>query len=275
MPLSKHCLFVAFVFAILLTSGCATQKYPFRPLYSVKGSAKSAAHGIHSHGLNENLFQIYQKEVDEAVGELNRSHAQTQIKVHRIFSARNQKVLDLLLDFARNSSTASSSVLVDKAVAEKLRQSISLHPVVGTASSSLYNSLEVGYCFGRAAYVHFKLSQMLVPQNDIVKIFGFGQLRHSGSMWNYHMATMVRGVDSQNGQLVWWVIDDLFGEVLRVEDWMRQVSNFSILRDLSDLRFYTTDPRKFQPAFGEYQEFDMQHTEFKGYFFDLQKYFGL
>jgi hypothetical protein len=78
------------------------------------------------------------------------------------------------------------------------------------------------------------------------------------------MATMVRG---EKGQ--WWVVDSLFDHPLPHGEWMKRAARFDDRKDAPRVRFYVTDARKFQPAFGRYRARDFGIPELKPYFTEL------
>ncbi|MEQ1722483.1 MAG: hypothetical protein ABL930_04860 [Pseudobdellovibrio sp.] len=194
---------------------------------------------------DSDLFKIYDSEV----------------KISKNIQEKNISALENFL-----KEHASTSGALTKKQAEPILLSISNHPVVGDSAADKYNTnQEVGYCFGRAAYVHFELLKAGVLDKNITKIFAMGGLYRDNVGWDYHMATAFQDVNSD-----WWVIDNLTGnELLSIKDWMSQVSKWDGNRKDPRLRFYFTDAAKFLPIKGSYSLKRFNSPIYHGYFKDL------
>lgn len=180
----------------------------------------------------------------------------------------SRRVQELNQDVTRSLPRAPGNDLSLSEI-RAIQTSMGDHPVVGTAATKIYDpDLRVGFCFGRAAYAHFEFLARGVPAKDIAKIFAVGNLRHRGGPWRFHVATIVR---DDSGR--WWAIDSLQKEVLGVEAWMRAVSGMDLHPSAPTVRFYVTDPAKFQPLFGAYDPLKLQDPLFKSYFVDLARWF--
>lgn len=155
--------------------------------------------------------------------------------------------------------------------AKKIFNSTFTHPVVGKKFASKYDlkSQEIGFCFGRAAYVHFELIKAGVSATNIVKIFAMGGLYRDNVGWDYHVATAV-----QEELGTWLVIDSLNDEVLDLQSWINKVSKWDGNRVNPKLRFYFTDPNKFQATSGFYNNEKFNLPLYKGYFKDLLKWYS-
>jgi hypothetical protein len=189
-----------------------------------------------------------------------------EVKISKTLQEKN--FLDLEIFLKKHSKKYGT---INKKQAEPILRSIKAHPVVGDSSADRYNTnKEVGYCFGRAAYVHFELLKAGVLDKNITKIFAMGGLYRDKVGWDYHMATAFQDVESN-----WWVIDNLTGnDLLSINDWMSKVSEWDGNLKEPRLRFYFTDAAKFQPILGSYSVKRFNLPIYHGYFKDLLNWYS-
>lgn len=219
--------------------------------------------------VDADLMKIQAEEVEKAGKEISKklSSAKKDAAISKILQSRNQEMLKNL----ENQKPQNVSGLTQKQ-AEQVLESISLHPVVNPQLFRKYDTWDqmIGYCFGRAAYVHWELLRRGVPASSIGKIFAIGGLRQQkkGSHWDYHVATVVRSTDGD-----WWVIDILVGKILKADAWTKEILNWSAQNPDPQLRFYFTDANKFLPTSGVYSTEKLLIPEYRGYFQDLFTWF--
>ncbi len=190
--------------------------------------------------------------------------------ISKILQTKNQELIQELNRLAEDQRKRGIQGITQKQ-AEQVLASIHQHPVVGPKSSRKYDTWDqmIGYCFGRAAYIHWDLLRRGVTPEKIGKIFAVGGLRQkisNGFHWDYHMATIVRAVDD------WWVIDPLIGKIMKVDPWMTDVNQMAA-NSPSRLRFYFTDAIKLHPIPGAYSLERLLIPEYRGYFQDLFDWF--
>lgn len=160
-------------------------------------------------------------------------------------------------------------------VAQKLYDSVMIHPVVSPEAQTRYEQpgVKIGYCFGRATYVHKALQKMGVADEAIRKVWMAGTMYKRGTQinWDFHVATAVRATDGK-----WYVIDYIPGKLLTVEEWY----NFYLpLSYRKNLRFYYTDPSRFHTGKGTYSRANMgldttrENDWYRHYFVDLLAWF--
>lgn len=215
--------------------------------------------GWYPHGVDEQLGHLRGVEIRELRARVgsNAHSSQARKAMSAEVKALNDRIPGQL-------PTGPGADITLKEIS-KIRNSILDHPVVGSPGLSKYDpSFEVGFCFGRATYVHLELLDRGVPAHQIAKIFAIGNLRHRGRPWRFHVATMVQ---VRGGK--WWVIDDLQREPLTVSDWMAAVNAMDLHPTTPTLRYYVTDPAKFQPASGAYDRKVLTEPLFGTYFEDL------
>lgn len=193
---------------------------------------------------------------------------------------REVETVDALLEMENQelakltpAETASPKEAITRKQAQNLLRSISPHPVVGQRAYDSYNRspTEIGYCFGRATYVHLALLRMGVRKDAIKKIWTVGET--GGAMnWIYHVATAVRTTDGN-----WTVIDNFVGRLITAQEWAAEMRKMTV--DGKKATFIT-DAKKFHPGTGTYSRTELglhlsRETDFyKHYFADLFKWFG-
>lgn len=129
--------------------------------------------------------------------------------------------------------------------ADDVLSSINRHPVVSDYNVDHYkNGAEIGFCFGRATYVHLALLRAGVQRSSIKKIWAVGPMQTGALDWQFHVATIVK---ADRGH--WFVIDTFVGSVVTPEQWFKQMQDVS--KDYT-LRFYVSEPGKFSVSLGVY-----------------------
>lgn len=193
---------------------------------------------------------------------------------------RDAHTIDELLEMEKQEFSklnvvehASSKDAISLEQANNLLKTISPHPIVGNAAYDSYNRspTEIGYCFGRATYVHIALLRMGVKKDAIKKIWTVGATG-GATNWIYHVATAVRTTDGN-----WTVIDNFVGRLLTAQEWASQMRTLTI--DGKKATFIS-DAKKFGPKTGAYSRLqlglDLSRDKdfYKHYFADLFKWFG-
>jgi len=154
-----------------------------------------------------------------------------------------------------------------RAIAEKVLATIAASPVAKVENVMTYDRTgQVGFCFGRAMYVHYLLLQAGVKPEEVARIFVLGDLRVGELMWKFHTAILVR--DPRDGYLV---VDPLQPKPMGYRDWMKANAALEIKEPNSRARFYVTDPRKFLPAYGKYDLAQLNDPLLKKYFDSLRR----
>lgn len=170
----------------------------------------------------------------------------------------------------KNPSPADA-ISIDQA--QNLLDSINEHPVVGDKAYDSYNrkGTEIGFCFGRAAYVHLALLRMGVKKDAIKKIWTVGETGGEVN-WIYHVATAVRTTDGN-----WTVIDNFVGHLLTAQEWASEMREMTV--DGKKATFIT-DAKRFHPGADKYTRVELglnltkQADFYQHYFKDLFKWFG-
>ena len=110
---------------------------------------------------------------------------------------------------------------------------------------------EIGYCFGRAAFVHLILLKMGLQNESMKKIWLLGphQLPGQEVEWGFHVATAI--YTKEKG---WVTVDTLDSKPLAVQFWVAsQLSHSTDER----ARIYVTSPDKFSADLGRYERIQL------------------
>lgn len=137
--------------------------------------------------------------------------------------------------------------MIDEGRLRKLLDITRDHVVVSSEFTHKYSpeNIDIGYCFGRAMYVHLMLRKLGIQEKSIRKIWAVGPMRSlSGSViWGFHVATAVY---TPNG---WMTVDPL---TLKPEPLRHWFSRFEGQSTDGRVRFYATEAAKFGPTLGKY-----------------------
>ena len=168
-------------------------------------------------------------------------------------------------------STPATKEGISESQASEILKMFRNHPVISEEATAKYDTelRQIGYCFGRAAFVHWELLRRGVKPTNIGKIFAIGKFNYQGALWDFHVATVVRNLDGD-----WLVIDGFQNRVMKPDVWTEQISKWSLNNALYGVRFYFTDPVKFRPLPGAYSEKNLNDVHYKNYFKDLIQWFN-
>ena len=181
--------------------------------------------------------------------------------------AMNEKTLaSIEAEIPMGSANKLSKIKFE--TAEMLRQEIYNNPVVKPMNDKYSQpDVSIGYCFGRATFVHMMLLKMGVQKSSIQKIWAVGRMKAGGLTWQFHVATMV--FSEKDG---WLVIDSNHMHPLPVREW---VNHYYSQAEDGRVRFYATDAQKFTFELGKYSRVQMglnlpaEKDWYKHYFRDM------
>lgn len=211
------------------------------------------------------LFQTYKTELESLKFAFND-------KV-RVSAEQHTRNISGLHEFYRKTAMRPQITTVNTALhpaqATEILNSIAPHPVIGDKVALKYDpTQEIGFCFGRAAYVHIELLRRGISAQRIAKVFVMGGLYLDGYSWDFHVATI-----AQDESGTWWAIDSLFATPLPLEDWMHEVSRWDANQKFPALRFFFTDALKFQALKGSYDSTYFYSEVYRKYFEDLTAWY--
>jgi hypothetical protein len=154
---------------------------------------------------------------------------------------------------------------------EKLYNFAIHHPIAGLSSLSKYDPTgEIGFCFGRALFVHLELLRRGVSKDSIKKVFAVGdlveQMNGKEITWQFHVATAVRDTQGE-----WWVIDPSY-KLMKIRNWYKFMRQMATDRKLS---VFVTQTPKIGPTAWEYniQDGGLLDPFYNNYFKDLFQHF--
>jgi hypothetical protein len=194
-------------------------------------------------------------------------HDSSQVLTSEAIQASNAKVLENLDQLPKRQSYKALS-LKD---AESLIQQMTESPFVQNENRYSRKEVEMGYCFGRATFMHLHALKLGYKKEQIKKIWVVGPMEADNINWGYHVATIIR---SPKGK--WFVIDNEVGTPLTPKEWF---AHFLPASTDGKLQVFVTEAEKLFPVAGKYSRFemglDMQRRQdyYRGYFKDLVKGF--
>jgi hypothetical protein len=153
--------------------------------------------------------------------------------------------------------------------AEQVLDAALYNPVVGLHMNSKYDphNKGIGFCFGRAMFVHMYLAMNNLHRGSIKKAFIIGPM--SRGEWAWHVTTIVQSTDAR-GREIWLAIDPVADEVMEVKQWY---NNWRKVSDDGKLRLYITDAHKFGAGASWYSEDKISIAFYNHYFRDMMRWF--
>lgn len=158
-------------------------------------------------------------------------------------------------------------------IAYDILEIVEKHPVVGRGARELYkrDGVEIGYCFGRAMYIHLLLLKMGVQKESIRKIWSVGPTRTSDPNlnWGHHVSILV--FTKEKG---WVTLDTNEIKPQAVRSWTDTYYDRSIDKLM---KFYLTEPEKFGLETAKYNPINLgaklsrEKDWYQNYFVDMLK----
>jgi hypothetical protein len=262
---------VSIAFA-LVSSGCVATSVANKPLVAEFHYPTEARSPFGSDRIDSDLIKEQRAELKAAKKKFKteKDKAKRGQEVSKLMQERNAEMLVKLDQLAPAHETPGKITSITAEEARSVLEAIRSNPVVSDQGAHTYDSMAgtIGYCFGRATFVHLELLRRGVAPESIAKIFAVGSMRYGGLYWEFHVATMVRAQDGG-----WWTIDGLSKENLKLADWMKQVQGWDVDPENPRVRFYLADAAKFQPIPGTYNIQRMHAPLYGTYFVDLENWF--
>lgn len=198
----------------------------------------------YTHSLDEDLIALFSSTYSK--------HA------HDLWKPKNEA---LATGLAKNVVAGKAN----KALIEAVYRDLTQNAVAKEQNAANYDpNGDLGFCFGRAMWVHHLLRKRQIAQGDIAKLFVVGKLSYRDLMWDFHVTTLVRAQDK-----TWWAIDSLYDKPLPAVEWMQRAQKLGANQKRPELFFAFTDPRKFQAGHGAYRVDDLKNPSLYPYFRSL------
>lgn len=216
--------------------------------------------------VNADLLQVRRDELDRIRALRLDTDKQIQLK--------NDNALRDLNAYRTDRAVTDRINAITRQQAQEILTSINTHPVVSEYIYEKYNQpgVEVGFCFGRATYVHLALLKLGVNKDSIKKVWAVGPMVTGEIAWDFHVATIVKSTEGS-----WIVIDSFVGRIMTIEQWIAEISK--IAQPGHKNRYYFTEPKKFSVSLGHYDRIQLgldlskDQDWYRGYFSDLMKWF--
>ena len=215
------------IFLVLATSQAAMAQNSCQGLFSLEQTILDRKELV-----EVDLSEVYNKEIA----------GKTAVDVAEM----NKQMLESIEGEIPQRETSTREVSISEVAASKLLRLVLENPVVNPASSKYDQpNVSIGYCFGRATFVHLMLLKMGVQKNSIRKIWAVGPMKAGGIMWQFHVATAA--YTEGKG---WLIIDSNHSAPMPIRDWMAHYGKQSAPEGM--VRFYASDASKFAFELGKY-----------------------
>jgi hypothetical protein len=178
----------------------------------------------------------------------------------------NSAALEELYQYAfEKDARRAGSISLDQA--QMIMKTVEKNPVVSMDVLDQYDHENIGFCFGRATFIHLELLRRGVQKEAIKKVFAVGPMKSFEISWQFHVTTIVKGTEGR-----WWAIDPYVGKVISVEDWFDRIN---LASTNGKLRFYLIQPGKVGPTGGIYEikNGGLFDPFYRNYFKDMFEYF--
>lgn len=184
--------------------------------------------------------------------------------------SRNRTLLESLGRAPRATESLSRTkprlAGVTRVQAGEILRSVMNNPIASLNAIEKYDPEGgIGFCFGRAMTAHLESLMYGLAKPAIKKLWAVGDLRTGDTEWGWHVTTIVR---SRTGG--WYTIDPIFGTVLTVEQWYREMQRMDYD---GKMMLYVSDAPQFAPDGSTYQMDDLLMKSYNQYFRDLMGYF--
>jgi hypothetical protein len=220
---------------------------------------------------SKDLFGVYDREMHQIEKKMpfNLSERDTRVAVSREIEALNTRTISELRNYKPEVGHPSERAeFISRDQAQSVLRTIDRHPVIGSYSHMQYDpDLSMGFCFGRATYVHLDLLRRGVNKDSIAKLFAVGTMKTGKIEWRYHVTTLVKGPGN-----TWWAIDNFVNRMITAEQWMEEMQRYDTDPSNPHLRFYFVEAKRFGPNVGQYTPDELSHPDYRSYFVDLMQW---
>lgn len=187
---------------------------------------------------------------------------------------RNLDVIENLMNY--NPESAPGALERDKKNAKFLsplvRKDIlnvaSDNPVIGSLSPKEYDPTgAIGFCFGRAMFMHLELTLRGFDRDSIKKVIVLGRLASGG--WGWHIATLAQS-RTRNGKRAWMVLDPIHPGAWTIQEWYMIWSETTTF---GGLVLFTTEAGRLGPSPSDYSYEAISDPFYNDFFVDMLKWF--
>lgn len=167
-----------------------------------------------------------------------------------------------------NIVDADDAKFLNPRIARDVLSTLRMHPVVSLYQYEKYDPKNqgIGFCFGRAMFVHLELAMRNLDRDSIKKAFVVGPMSTGdGNSWGWHVTTIAQSKDAQ-GNEIWLALDPVTG-LKTLDDWYEEMYNY--FSTDKKLKIYVTEAGKFGPSPGFYNHIGLENEFYNSYFTDL------
>lgn len=205
---------------------------------------------------------------------LQRSHDTKGLSQSEVRRSNEAAVARLLAYHPGSIASRKTGSEISYANLQRALEVLKSNEVVGSAAKTKYarEDREIGYCFGRALFLHLLLRKMGLQENSIQKLWIVGPQKSEieNVTWGFHVATAayVKGYG-------WMAIDTNTFRIQPIEHWYRAFSQQSTD---GKPRFYVTPATRFSVSIPRYSRvqlgLDLPVAEdfYRHYFVDTMKW---
>jgi hypothetical protein len=220
---------------------------------------------------SKDLFGVYEREMYQVRKKIpaNFSKRESSAAIAKEVEALNTRTINELRTYKPEVGQGSvRPEFITREQAQNVLRTIDRHPVIGSYSHMQYDpDLSMGFCFGRATYVHLDLLRRGVNKDSIAKLFALGTMKTGQTEWRYHVTTIVKGPGN-----TWWAIDNFVNRMITAEQWMQEMQRYDKDPANPHLRFYFVEAKRFGPDVGQYTPDELSHPDYRNYFVDLMQW---
>lgn len=220
------------------------------------------------------------KEVPHTLNLFDLQNAETSaLSPEKIVELNNQTISDLEnIQFETRDQVLenrkSRAPAITPETAQLVINSIEKNPVTTIKNYAQYNQpgIDLGFCFGRATYVHLLLLKMGVEKRAIKKVWLIGTMKAGSINWGFHVAVAVKSTTGE-----WLMADSVPGKLLNIRDWVAYFAPQN--KEHKNLRVYVSEPARFGTGPGVYTrasfglDYDVKQDWYRHYFLDLMRWF--
>lgn len=216
----------------------------------------------------------------EKVNLMNQQYIDTYYKTPEQIDASNREHLKQFIDIEVegrsdiriNNVDADDAKFLNPRIARDVLRVLDYHPVVSLYNYNKYDPKNqgIGFCFGRAMFVHLELAMRNLDRDSIKKAFVVGPMSTGdGNSWGWHVTTIAQSKD-RNGNEIWLALDPVTG-LKTLKQWYEEM--YEYFSTDKRLKIYVTEAGKFGPSPGFYSHPQLEHEFYNNYFNDLDKEF--
>lgn len=225
------------------------------------GASSAKIYSQNTHLFNQANFDTRYKTTQE-IDKENKAHLEDFIAME--VEGRSSQSINIV--------DADDAKFLNPRVARDVLSTLRMHPVVSLYQYEKYDPKNqgIGFCFGRAMFVHLELAMRNLDRDSIKKAFVVGPMSTGdGNSWGWHVTTIAQSKDA-DGNEIWLALDPVTG-LKTLKEWYQEM--YTYFSTDKKLKIYVTEAGKFGPSPGFYNHIGLENEFYNSYFTDLDKEF--